>query len=65
MSGVGQFKDGLSENLTGCLWAEADGLVAGRRDDGKLLDDEEIQSLPLDFLARHKVQNYRVKIRSQ
>ena len=40
MSGVGQLKNGLSDNLTGRLGAEADGLVAVGRDDGKLLDDD-------------------------
>ena len=65
MSGVGQLKNGLSDNLTGRLGAEADGFVEGGRDDGELLDDEEIQSLTLNFLACHKIQNCRVEIGCQ
>ena len=65
MRSVGQLKNGLSDNLASRLGAEADGLVAVGGDDGELLDDEEIQSLTLNFLAGHKVQNRRVEIGCQ
>ena len=65
MTGVGQLKNSLSDNLAGRLRAEVDGSETVKRDDGELLDDEEIQSLTFNFLARHKVQNRRVEIGCQ
>ena len=65
MSGVGQFKNGLLDNLTGRLGAEADGFVAVGRDDGELLDDVPVQVLALNLLACDVVERNSIEISEQ
>ena len=62
MRGVGQLKNGLSDNLTGRLGAEADGLVAVGRDDGKLLDCVPSEMRALNLLTSNIIESKAVEI---
>ena len=65
MSGVGQLEHGLSYNLTGRLRTETNGLVAGRWDDGELLDDVPVEVCTLGFLTNYKIKDSGAEIGQQ
>ena len=58
-------ENGLLDNLACRLRSEVDGLIALRRNNGKLGDDEPIEVLALDLLARHIIERNGVEIREQ
>ncbi len=65
VGGVGEIQYRLAHDLTGRLGAEAGGLVTIRRHDGKLLNNEPIEVLSLNFLAHDIIKWYGIEIGGQ
>ena len=63
--GIGEFQHRAADDLAGRLGAEGDGLIASGRDEGELLDNEPVQVLALNLLARDIIERNGVEIRAQ